>query len=67
MYAAISTCSGSADAVGLRDEHDRNDVLVCRAHYGRLRKLREHKLDALERFLVPAFAEHRGARVEEYA
>jgi hypothetical protein len=60
MYAPVSSCSGDLIHAGLRDEHDRNDVLVCRAQYGRLRKLRERELDALERFLILAFAEARG-------
>lgn len=58
MYAPISVCAGPARIVGLRDEDDVNDVLVCRAHYGRLRTMPRRQLDLLERALVRAFAGH---------
>jgi hypothetical protein len=59
MYAPISGCSGPAYPTGLRGEDDMNDVLVCSAHYGRLRRMPEPELDRLERILVRAFAEAR--------
>ena len=62
MYALISPCSGRPSAVGLRDESDINDVLVCKAHYGRLRKLDGYELEKLERVLVEAFLPVGGRR-----
>jgi hypothetical protein len=52
-------CTGPAYPTGLRGEDDENDVLVCRAHFGRLRRMPERELDQLERVLVRAFAEAR--------
>lgn len=40
----------------LRDDFDESDVLVCRAHYGRLRRMDAWRLDELERDLHRAFA-----------
>ena len=60
MYAAHAVCSGPTSAVGLRGPDDTNDVLVCRAHFGRLRSVRKRDLDELERYLVRAFEEQRG-------
>jgi hypothetical protein len=65
MYSGISGCSGAAGAVGLRREDDKNDVLCCRAHYGRLRRLKEHELRQLEKTLVPAFAPRAFTLTEE--
>ncbi len=48
-------CSGRPKAVGLRDDLDDSDVLVCKAHYGRLRKLDERSADELERYVKRAF------------
>jgi hypothetical protein len=62
MYAPISTCSGPAFHEGLRGDDDVNDVLVCKAHFGRLRRMPARDLDRLERTLVRAFAEARGQR-----
>jgi len=59
MYAGISTCSGPARSVGLRDDLDSNSILVCKSHHGRLRKLDAHRLAELERVLVRGFAEQR--------
>jgi hypothetical protein len=59
LYAPVNACSGRPRAVGLRHDYDSSDVLVCKAHYGRLRKLDAHSLDELEGFLKRAFA---GAR-----
>jgi hypothetical protein len=56
LYAGISNCSGSPARVGLRGEDDGNDVLVCKAHYGRLRKMNDRELKRLERDLVRAFS-----------
>ena len=54
MYAAISTCSGKPRSTGLRAEGDTSDVLVCKAHYGRLRKLPARDAERLERELQSA-------------
>jgi hypothetical protein len=60
MYAPLSNCStGGIASVGLRSEHDRHAVLVCKAHYGRLRKMPVPELARLEEALVRAFAEVR--------
>jgi hypothetical protein len=56
LYASLGPCSGDPSPVGLRDNDDEGAVLVCKAHYGRLRKLDERSLDKLERHLVEAFA-----------
>jgi hypothetical protein len=40
MYAPISNCSGPPATVGLNGDWDESDVLVCKAHSGRLRKNR---------------------------
>jgi hypothetical protein len=42
--------------VALRSEEDRHAVLVCKAHYGRLRKMPQPELERLEVALVRAFA-----------
>jgi hypothetical protein len=55
MYAPVSKCSGPPRAVGLRHDLDDSDVLVCGAHFGRLRKLDERSLDELEHSLKRAF------------
>jgi hypothetical protein len=60
LYAPISSCSGDPSPVGLRDNEDEGAVLVCKAHFGRLRKLDRRSLDKLERHLVDAFARNRG-------
>ncbi len=59
MYAGLTKCSGPPLKVGLRDWDDENDVLACKAHIGRLRKLDRRQLDELERYLVRAFAGRR--------
>lgn len=56
LYAPISNCSSKPKAVRLRHDLDTNDVLVCKAHYGALRRLDDRALDELERVLVKAFA-----------
>jgi hypothetical protein len=50
-----SACSGGVRSTGLRDADDISAVLVCRAHYGRLRQLHGRELDQLERYLVAGF------------
>jgi hypothetical protein len=59
MYAPVSECSGPARATGFRNDEDVKDVLVCRAHYGRLRKLNGRDADELEQYLLRAFAGRR--------
>ncbi len=59
MYAPVSKCSGRPKAVGLRHNLDDSEVLVCNAHYGRLRKLDERRLDELEYYLKRAFGRER--------
>ncbi len=56
LYAGMTKCSGSVRAVGLRNELDGSDVLVCRAHYGGLWQLDERSAEQLERVLTKAFA-----------
>ena len=55
LYAPISKCSSRPKAVGLRNNLDVNDVLVCKAHFGALRRMGERNLDELERSLKKAF------------
>ena len=61
MYAGLTKCSSAPYKVGLRDWDDENDVLACKAHIGRLRKLDGRRLDELERHLTRAFAGRRAA------
>jgi hypothetical protein len=55
LYAPVTRCSGPLFAAGLRSDDDDADVLVCRAHYGRLRAAKPGELDTLHRKLVKAF------------
>jgi hypothetical protein len=55
LYSPVSTCSGQPVSEGLRDVDDVSAVLVCGAHYGRLRQMSPHDLDRLERVLRGAF------------
>ena len=56
MYAPISGCSKrGVAAVGLRDNEDRNAVLICAAHFGRLRQMPINQLAQLERVLLANF------------
>jgi hypothetical protein len=55
LYSPISTCSGSPGQVGLHDNEDVAVVLVCKAHFGRLRRMPARDLDRLERVLRKAF------------
>jgi len=45
MYASTGPCSGPPHPVGLRDKQDSDVVLCCRAHTGRLGKLRRRPQD----------------------
>jgi HK97 family phage major capsid protein len=65
LYAPVSTCSGAATIVGLRDDDDGSGVLVCKAHYGRLRTLGSRELDKLERFLIAGFGHQLAPRERE--
>ena len=55
LYAAVSVCSGRAGSVGLAREDDVDAVLVCKAHFGRLRRIGEVELARLRRHLHSAF------------
>ena len=58
MYAATGAAcseSGKLKHAGLRSNEDANNVLVCGAHYGRLRQFPLRELNLLERVLVEAF------------
>jgi hypothetical protein len=59
LYAGLTKCSGSLRSVELRED-GAGCVLVCRAHYGRLRKLSDRDAAKLERELRKAFSERRG-------
>ncbi len=58
MYGGISKCSGGVRSVGLRHEEDHSAVLVCRAHFGKLRTLSDRDAERLERELLSAFGRH---------
>jgi hypothetical protein len=55
MYALVNRCSGPPRPVGFGAEKDESAVLVCGAHYGRLRKLDARAAAELERYLSRAF------------
>jgi hypothetical protein len=55
MYSPLTKCSGPPLQVGLRNWDDKNEVLVCKAHIGRLRKLDARSVNKLERVLLEAF------------
>lgn len=55
LYSPVSACSGGTRSAGLRDANDDNVVLVCRAHFGRLRQLTDRELAQLEQHLVVRF------------
>ena len=62
MHAAPGrTCSSKPKAVGLRDDFDDSDVLVCKGHFGALRHMDGRRLDELARDLRRAFSERRPA------
>jgi hypothetical protein len=55
LYSPVSSCRGMPASEGLRDVDDASAVLVCGAHYGRLRQMPPKDLDRLERVLRKAF------------
>ena len=59
MYAALSTCSGGPASVGLADNEDNDAVLVCKAHFGRLRQLEGRELERLRAELHSVFISRR--------
>ncbi len=62
LYAVPGrNCSSRPKAIGLRDDLDDSDVLVCKGHFGALRHMDTRRLDELERALTRAFAERRVA------
>jgi hypothetical protein len=63
MYSPISNCSSRPRSVGPRSDDDSKCVLVCKAHYGRLRKLEPRVAAELDRYLTRAFAESRAGRL----
>jgi hypothetical protein len=65
MYSPISKCSGTAVSTGFSDDWDETVVLVCRAHYGRLRKMDARTLRKLERQLRKAFGKQHGPPADE--
>lgn len=62
MFSPATKCSGPLRTAGLRDEDDMHDVLVCRAHYGKLRRLDAGALETYGRQLERAFAAKRAAQ-----
>lgn len=64
MYATVNACSGPLRSVGLRGDDDGSAVLVCKAHFGRLRRLDEQAAEAYRRHLERAFAAMRPPRDE---
>ena len=56
LYSPLSTCSGGIGSVGLADNEDADAVLVCRAHFGRLRSLDRRQLEQLRHHLHVHFA-----------
>ncbi|MBA2359826.1 MAG: hypothetical protein H0V79_02635 [Actinobacteria bacterium] len=56
LYHGLTKCSGPPRLEGLRDNLDDHDILVCKAHYGALRRIDGQRLDQLERYLMEAFA-----------
>jgi hypothetical protein len=59
MYSPLSKCSGPLRSAGLRDDDYFYAVIVCRAHYGRLRQMPEGDLDELEHVLLDAYKSSR--------
>jgi hypothetical protein len=55
LYSPVSSCSGAPASVGLRNVDDESAILVCGAHYGRLRRMPPRDLDRLEYVLREAF------------
>jgi hypothetical protein len=55
MYSPINSCSGGIRSTGLRGNDDASAVLVCRAHFGKLRRLKPDDAERLDRELRKAF------------
>jgi hypothetical protein len=55
MFAPVSPCSGGLRSIGLRHNENENALLVCKAHFGRLRKLSKPRLNMLEAHLFREF------------
>jgi len=55
LYAPVSSCSSAPASVGLRHAGDGDRVLACKAHVGRLRRLRTRELEALAEYLYAQF------------
>lgn len=62
MFSPATRCSGPPAPFGLRDDDDVDEVLICKAHYGRLRRLDERTLETYGRHLARAFAAKRAAQ-----
>lgn len=54
LYEPVSTCAGPPRKESLRVD-GADDILVCKAHYGRLRRMPERELEKLERKLRSVF------------
>jgi hypothetical protein len=65
LRALRASCAGLADSVGLRDDDDTHAVIVCRAHYGRLRRIPTRDLDRIEQVLLEAYMPSRIAAVAQ--
>ena len=57
LYASVNACSGPPRREGLRDKDDPHEILVCKAHFGRLRTMPPREFGELERHLVRAFTQ----------
>ena len=55
LYAPVSSCSSAPASVGLRYPDNDARVLACKAHVGRLRRLRTRELEALAEYLYAQF------------
>jgi hypothetical protein len=55
MYSPINSCSGKTRTAGLRHNDDVSSVLVCKAHFGKLRRLDPDDAERLDRELRKAF------------
>jgi hypothetical protein len=64
LYAPISKCSGPPRPVGFADDWDAPNVLCCRAHVGRLRRMDSRTAGKLERHLRKEFERNADLRRE---
>jgi hypothetical protein len=64
MYRPLSNCSSPPNPRGLRHNEDTNHILVCGAHFGRLRRMPTDELDRLEHVLLEAYQPFQSAAVE---